>query len=86
MPPPETSDAAMQRLSAYWLEHPLAADTLQGICRWWIADAAIAPAQVEAALARLVAMGLVQASQAADGRVRYRLRHGAGPPGTPPAT
>jgi hypothetical protein len=81
MPDPEPTDAAMQRLTAYWLAHPLAADTLQGICRWWIADAAIAPAQVEAALARLVAMGLVEASQAADGRVRYRLRQAGAAPG-----
>lgn len=81
MPPPDTTDAAMQRLTAYWLAHPLAADTLHGICHWWIADALIAPAHVEAALQRLVAMGLVEASQATDGRVRYRLQHGSLPTG-----
>ena len=75
MPSPDTTDAAIQRLTDYWLTHPLAADTLQGIYRWWVTDASIGPLQVEAGLQRLVAMGLVEALQAADGRVRYRLRH-----------
>ena len=84
MPPPDTTDAAMQRLTTYWLAHPLAADTLQGICRWWVNDPLMGQAPVEAALQRLVAMGLVDASQAADGRVRYRLRHGLSPVDGPP--
>ncbi len=65
--------AAVQKLTAYWLVHPQASDTLQGICQWWLGDASIAATQVEPALQWLVGSGVVVAHQAVDGRVRYRL-------------
>ncbi len=68
----DPQDPAVQALTAYWLRHPQASDTLDGICRWWVAVPPFTRSQVEAALAWLVMRGLVQAHQAADGRVRYR--------------
>ncbi len=85
MPLSDPTDAALQRLTAYWQAYPLAADTLQGICRWWIADAAIAPARVEAALERLVGLDQVEVSKAADGRVSYRWNHADGSTGAAPS-
>jgi len=64
---------AVQALMAYWRAHPQASDTLEGICRWWLnADTSLAP-RVEPALSWLVDCGVVQANQASDRRVRYRL-------------
>jgi hypothetical protein len=65
---------ALQELSAYWLQHPHASDTLEGICRWWLSSASSStPVVVEQALAWLVERGVVVSHRAADGRVRYRL-------------
>ena len=73
---------AVQELTAYWMEHPHASDTVEGICQWWLRDASVTSLQVEWALAWLVDRGVVVAQRAADGRVRYRLadeKTGAGP-------
>ncbi len=72
----DASDArypAVQKLTAYWLAHGHASDTLEGICQWWLGDASVTAAQVEQALQWLVERGVVAAQRAADGRVRYRL-------------
>lgn len=73
--------AALQQLTAYWLAHPLAADTLDGICQWWITDLLISRSNVESALNWLTQRGVVAAQHAADGRVRYRLMNPAGATG-----
>ena len=78
----DTRYPALQALTAYWLQHPHASDTLEGICQWWL-NAALFPApRVEAALWWLVEHGTVQAQRAADGRVHYRL---SGEPASPPS-
>ena len=72
---------AVQALMAYWIAHPLASDTLEGICRWWLNPDALPPQRVESALAWLVEGGVVVIHRAGDGRVRYRL---AGQPPSDP--
>lgn len=64
----------VQQLSRYLRHHPKACDTAEGIARWWLssARAPVPLALVEAALDHLLALDLVQARRAADGRVRYR--------------
>ena len=64
----------VQHLSRYLRNHPDACDTSEGIARWWIdADPAPVPvAIVETALGWMSACGVIEASHAADGRVRYR--------------
>jgi len=69
---------AMQELTAYWLAHPDASDTLEGICKWWLTGVPIPLALVEQALAWLTERGAVEANLAADGRVRYRLSNRSG--------
>ena len=64
---------AVQELTAYWLQHPHASDTLEGICRWWLSSASTSPSLVEQALAWLIVRGVAVSQRAADGRVRYRL-------------
>ena len=60
----------------YLAEHPAAQDTLRGIVEWWILKQKIArtTAEVEAALARLVASGKLSVTTGADGRMHYRQR------------
>jgi hypothetical protein len=65
--------AAVQALTAYWLAHPHASDTLEGICQWWKSVAPLPAPLVEQALQWLVEHGVVVAHRAADGRLRYRL-------------
>lgn len=67
---------AVQALTVYWLRHPHASDSLEGICRWWLNTPPLPAPLVEQALVWLVERGVVVAQHAADGRVRYRL---AGP-------
>jgi hypothetical protein len=65
--------AAARALAAYWSANPLASDTADGAHRWWLSpEFGFTPQEVEAALAWLVARGLVLATSGADGRVRYR--------------
>lgn len=69
---------AVQALTAYWLRHPQASDSVEGICCWWLSAPPLPAPQVEQALAWLTERGVVMAQRAADGRVRYRLS-GQGP-------
>lgn len=72
---------AVQRLMAYWLERPHAADTLEGICQWWFPGTPIPEPAVEQALIWLIERGVVVMRRAADARVRYHLadESGSGP-------
>lgn len=60
---------------AYLVEHPEAQDTLEGIVQWWLLDREIKrwTAEVRAALAELVAAGLVIERQGPDGLTHYRI-------------
>jgi hypothetical protein len=64
-----------RRILAYLDENPDANDTCEGIAEWWLLEREIRErqAQVEQALAELVAEGWVIASRRADARVHYRL-------------
>lgn len=67
--------AIAQALVSYLLTHPGACDTVDGISRWWFdTDDTVSPVQVKQALDQLVEHGLIEASPAADGRVRFRRR------------
>lgn len=67
----------LQHLSRYLRSHPDACDTAEGIARWWVGEDAPVPlAVVETALGWLTVCGLVQSSNAADGRVRFRRAEG----------
>ncbi len=57
--------------------HPTAADTPQGIARWWLADAGeFDLKRVEAALDLLVQRGRLQRQPLPDGNASYRrARH-----------
>lgn len=72
-------ELAWQILS-YLADNPEANDTVEGIAQWWLERRTDEPGpRVERALSELAAAGLVAASRAADGRVRYRLAAGRGP-------
>lgn len=64
-----------QQLLAYLVEHPHAQDTLEGITQWWLLEQEIKrwTAEVQSALADLVARGLVMEREGDDGRVHYRI-------------
>src|SRR5215510_9110655 len=64
-----------QDILAYLIEHPQAADTLEGIIQWWILEQQIKrwSTQIEAALAELAARKLIIKGKGSDGQTRYRL-------------
>lgn len=67
--PPEAVEVA---LLVYLASHPLAADSLAGVARWWVGDdAAISVEQVRAALDRLVESGALRRERLADGTEWY---------------
>jgi hypothetical protein len=78
----------IRQLAHYLRTHPDACDATDGIARWWLPanEPSAAVPRVEAALACLHDCGVVEATRAVDGRVRYRrtdtARHDA-PTGTP---
>lgn len=64
---------ALQQLLSYWQARPQAADTVEGIQRWWLGDTVVSRAVLARVLDDLVQRGVVIGVTAADGRVRYRL-------------
>jgi hypothetical protein len=60
---------------AYLAEHPKAQDTLEGIMHWWLLEQEIKHwvNRAQAAIADLVAQGLVLERRGADGRIHYRI-------------
>jgi hypothetical protein len=58
----------------YLTKHSDAADSAEGIARWWLPSMNIAASvpEVEAALERMLTLGLVRTRTLADGRVIYR--------------
>ena len=57
----------------YLVNHPQAADSVEGVTRWWLAHNGSAPASsdVESALATLVERGLLRRVELPDGTVLY---------------
>jgi hypothetical protein len=67
--------AVAQELVSYLLAHPGACDTADGILRWWFETENLVSSQsLKEALVSLVERGLLEASPAADGRVRFKRR------------
>jgi hypothetical protein len=65
--------AIKQQILDYLTENPQAEDTVRGIVEWWLLkqDITQTTAEVEAALAELVAKGKLGAWTGADGQVHY---------------
>lgn len=59
------------RILSYFREHPNAADTVDGVRRWWLADPHWTRQEVERALHELVESGSAAARTGADGSVVY---------------
>jgi hypothetical protein len=71
-----SNDGDVERIALeverYVLCHPAAADTLDGIARWWLVRAVHPPlVLVEAALERLVRRGVLTRHQLPDGNCVY---------------
>jgi hypothetical protein len=58
----------------YLTSHPDAADSAEGVARWWLPSLNVAASvpEVEAALEQLLTLGLARKRALADGRVIYR--------------
>jgi len=58
----------------YLRRHPSAADSLTGICGWWLPSLGIdeTPDRVEPVLEQMVAAGRLERRVTADGTVHYR--------------
>jgi hypothetical protein len=69
-------DELAETILGYVASRPDAADTIDGICEWWIPRQRYvqARADVLAALERLTARGHIHARTGADGQVLYRAR------------
>jgi len=61
-------------IARYCAEHPNAADTVDGVRRWWLADPARSLGEIEAALDSLVERGLLDIRRLPDGTAIYRSR------------
>ncbi|MGH6646424.1 hypothetical protein [Aquabacterium sp.] len=59
-------------LSWYLRLNPLASDTPEGIARWWLKADDFSMSDLTSALEHMVQAGVVEATNAADGQVRYR--------------
>jgi hypothetical protein len=71
-------------IQAYLAAHPLAADSADGVARWWLTTHGLqaTPAEVEPVLAALVRRGRLRCVTLADGN---RLYSGVAEAGVPPA-
>ncbi|KXU84627.1 hypothetical protein CR51_41500 [Caballeronia megalochromosomata] len=63
--------ATKQRVTDYLRQHPAAADSADGIHRWWLQGGEVAPQIVEQALRELVEQGVVARTVLSDGHVVY---------------
>ncbi len=73
MNPPPHLQALIDAILAYLSQHPQAADSADGVTRWWLARNASAPSrlEVEQALALMVQRGLLRRVELPDGTVLY---------------
>jgi hypothetical protein len=73
-------DAVAAWLRCYLLEHPNAADTLEGVAAWWLSGNPSGPwlATVQAAVDRLVAAGEAVKRILPDGTTIYERNKRAG--------
>ncbi|MEJ7598213.1 MAG: hypothetical protein WKG01_09915 [Kofleriaceae bacterium] len=73
----ELADALVR----YCTAHPCAADTVDGVRRWWLGDPAIPLADVETALEALVKRGLLDVRSLPGGVIIYFNRSERDAPG-----
>ena len=67
------SHAAIRALAQYLRDHPHASDSAEGIRRWWLPEGlSVTLDELEKALTWMKQQGLIDDTQAADGRVRFR--------------
>lgn len=59
-------------LVSYVKANPLACDTADGICRWWLGPPRVSQEKLLEALDWMKRRGLMEELIAADGRLRYR--------------
>jgi hypothetical protein len=70
---PTAVQAIVEHIESYLAEHPGAADTIEGIRKWWLPAELLeqAPSNVQSALDRLVARGDVSKRVLPDGKLLY---------------
>jgi hypothetical protein len=70
---------ACYHILAYLVDNPDAGDTFEGIVEWWLLHQRIKfeTRTVSAAVAKLVAEGLIVEEKGSDSRVIYRVRRDA---------
>lgn len=78
MPKARRSDVELA-LERYRVDHPDAADSVDGVRRWWLADPAIPLSDVEDALAALVERGMLDVRRLPDGVEVYFNRTSRAP-------
>jgi len=63
------------QILAYFVAHPDAQDTLEGIVEWWLLERTIKfeTARVKEALAELSSQGFILEEKGADLQTRYRI-------------
>jgi len=69
--PSKSQSELEDALERYCSAHPKAADSVDGVRRWWLADPAIPFADVEAALEALVKRHLLDVRRLPDGTAIY---------------
>lgn len=67
-----------EQIRQYLQAHPGASDTLEGITAWWLLRHRIdiSLTEVQQAVNKLVAEGVIKESEGQDGRTVYALRDG----------
>lgn len=65
-------DELVRALSRYLRLNPLASDTLEGISQWWLKSHDYSQADLQRALEHMARAGVVEATRAADGQIRWR--------------
>lgn len=70
----DRKNSVRDAVTAYLQRHPMASDSLAGICGWWLPAQGLGagPDVVEPVLTALVADGLLERIQGAEGTVIYR--------------
>jgi len=65
-----------EKICNYLAAHPQAADTVDGVCQWWLEGSGVYPSRLEVfqALEKLVQSGIVRKSILGDGKEIYASR------------
>lgn len=70
---PASQQVLIEAIEQHLASHPQAADTVEGVARWWLGAPGVpaAIADVKQALAALIQQGRLRQMQLADGTVLY---------------